>query len=89
MARATIIAFQEEVGELDRIHLPDAIRELPVMRRAIAASMAVDDDVVGRVGDHQISSFALHEPVIAVCGERVAAEHAMLTQLPQIKRVDQ
>jgi hypothetical protein len=35
-----------------------------------SGSMPVDDDIVGRIGDHKIGFCAVHEALVAGCEER-------------------
>ena len=67
----------EKVGKLSRAHLARCHSKLSVMNPAESGSMPVDDDIVGRIGDHKIGFCAVHEALIAGCDQRVPAEHAM------------
>src|ERR1700724_2861887 len=72
----------EEVGKLARAHLARCHSKLSVVNLAESGSMPVDDDIVGRIGDHKIGLCAIHEALIAGCDQRVPAEYAVLAELP-------
>ena len=76
----------EELGELGRAHLTRCHRKFPMVNRAVAGCVPIDNDVVRRVGNDKIGLCPVHKPLIAVCDQRIPANDAVLTQLPQIPR---
>ena len=68
----------EKVGKLGRVHLARRHSKFTMMDLAESRSMPVDNDIVGRIGDHKIGLCAVHEALVAGREQRVTAEYAVL-----------
>ena len=67
----------QSVGEQRNQYLARCHAKFSVVNLAESRSMPVDNDVVGRIGDHKIGFCAVHDALIAGCDQRVAAEYAV------------
>jgi hypothetical protein len=70
-------------GEFGAVHLTAGHRERAMMDCAEPAGMAIDFDVVRRVGEYGGGAFLAHQRSEGVILQRIAAQHAMLTEPPQ------
>jgi hypothetical protein len=76
----------QEIRELARGHLAGRHRELAVLDRSQAADMAIDPDVVGRIGEHEPGSLLIEQGRIGFRIAGVAAQQLVIAKLPQISR---
>ena len=67
-------------------HLAGTHGELAMADAAEAADMAIDRDVVGRVGEHEIGALALQQPIEARQIAGIAAEQPVAPELPDVAR---
>ena len=56
----------EEIGELILAHLARGHRELAVLYLAEATDMAVDGNVIGRIGEHHLCFGNIEQPVVGI-----------------------
>jgi len=54
---------------------------------SLATDVAIDSDVIRRVGEDDISFPAIHEPGVGRFGECVAAGETMISQQPDVARL--
>jgi len=78
ITRAMFQSFGEEGGELVAAHLSARKGELAMLDRAQATHIAVDRNIIGRMGKHQVGAFAIEQPVHRGSITRVAAEQALV-----------
>ena len=74
----------QEGGELSFAHLAARKGEFAVLDRAQAADIAVDRDIVGWIGEDEVSSFARHQLVHVGGIAGIAAQQAVPTKLPKV-----
>src|SRR5262249_12406346 len=74
----------QEAAELCFAHLPAGHGKLAVHDGALAADMALDGHVIGRIGEHHLRGTALQQPLIARRLERIAAQQAMAPERPEV-----
>ena len=74
----------EECREFRLAHLAATHREVAMMNAAEAADMAVDGDVVGRIGEHEFRLGAFKQVIVGGFVARIPAQQAMATEQPQI-----
>ncbi len=67
-------------------HLAGGHRELLVLDLARAADVAGDRHVVGRVADNELRALVPQEGPIALRAEGIAAEQAVVAELPEVAR---
>ena len=74
----------EECGEFRLAHLAATHREVAMTNAAEAADMAIDGDVVGRIGEHEFRLGAREQLVVGGLVSCIPAQQAMATEQPQI-----
>ena len=74
----------QECREFRLAHLAAAHREFAMTNAAEAADMAIDRDVVGRIGEHEFRLGAFEQLIVGGLVARIAAQQAMATEQPQI-----
>jgi hypothetical protein len=72
----------EKGGEFRPVHLAGGHWEREMMDRPEAARVAIDFDVVRRVGEHCGGAFCAHQRGERLGLERVTAQHAMPPKQP-------
>ena len=74
----------QECRELGLAHLATAHGEFAMTNAAKAADMAVDCDVVGRIGEHEFRLGAFEQVIVGGLVAGIPAQQAMGTEQPQI-----
>ena len=74
----------QEGREFRLAHLAGAHREFAMTNAAEAADMAIDRDVVRRIGEHKFRLGACEQLIVGGLVSRIAAQQAMATEQPQI-----
>jgi hypothetical protein len=74
----------EEGREFRLAHLAAAHGEVTMANATKAADVAVDFDVVGRIGEHEFRFGAFEQPIVGGFIARIPAQQAMATKEPQI-----
>ena len=74
----------EECREFRLAHLAAAHREFAMTNAPEAADMAIDGDVVGRIGEHEFRLGAFEQLIVGGLVSRIPAQQAMGTEQPQI-----
>ena len=74
----------EECREFRLAHLAGAHRKFAMTNAPQAADMAIDGDVVGRIGEHEFRLGAFEQLVVGGLVSRIPAQQAMGTEQPQI-----
>ena len=74
----------EECREFCFAHLAAAHGEFAMTNAAEAADMAIDGDVVGRIGEHEFRLGAFEQLIVGGLVARIPAQQAMGTEQPQI-----
>ena len=86
VAREQRAGLPKEGSELYFVHLARGHRKLAMMDRAETGSMAVDGNVVRRIGENHHRAIALHELGVCCRIERAAAVDPMLAEQPEVSR---
>ncbi len=75
----------QEVGELTRAHLPAGHRKLFVLGFSAAANMAIDLDVIRRIGQAHLRQFSLlHQLPVRRHLRRITAIQPVLVETPDV-----
>ena len=74
----------KECGEFCLAHLAAAHREVAMTDAAEATDVAIDGDIVGRIGEHKFRLGACEQLSVGGLVPRIAAQQAMATEQPQI-----
>ena len=74
----------EECREFRLAHLAAAHGEVAMTNAAEAADMAIDGNVVGRIGEHEFRLAACEQMIVGGFVARIATQQAMGTEQPQI-----
>src|SRR2546426_9921077 len=76
----------QEIRELADGHLARRHRELAVLDRSKSADVAINPDVVGRIGEHEAGSFITKQGRINFWIACVATEQLVFPKLPKISQ---
>ena len=74
----------QELLEFGGGHLAGCHLELAVLDRAEASDMAIDRDIVGRVGKYNPGLLAIHQLDVSGLVAGIGANQAVLAELPEI-----
>ena len=74
----------EECGEFRLAHLAATHREVAMTDAAEATDVAIDSDVVGRIGEHEFRLGACEQLVVGGLVSCIPAQQAMRAEQPQI-----
>src|SRR5262249_30376112 len=72
----------EECREFGLAHLAGANREFAMTDAAEASDVAINCDVVGRVGEHEFALGAFEQAIVGALVAGICAQQAMSTQQP-------